>query len=114
MKIVFRIILTILVLLAVASGTTKILLMEQDADFFGKYGFSDPILVIFGLAQLIGGLLMTFVKTRFVGATVVAITFLVSLALVLLEGNMAVSVITGVALLLLVVIMKQSWRARPE
>jgi hypothetical protein len=110
MKAVSTIILAILILLAVSSGITKILLMQQDVDFFGKFGFSDPILIGYGLAQLFGGLLLVFTKTRFVGAAIVAVTFLVSLALLLIEGNIPVSIITMVATLLLGVVMKQSWR----
>jgi len=110
MRPVSTIILAILILLAMSSGITKISLMQQDVDFFGKYGFSDPILIGYGLAQLFGGLLLVFTKTRFVGAAIVAVTFLVSLALLLIEGNIPVSIITMVATLLLGVVMKQSWR----
>jgi hypothetical protein len=45
MKIVSTIILAVLILLAVSSGSTKVALMQQDVEFFGKYGFSDSILV---------------------------------------------------------------------
>jgi len=44
MKIVFYIVLVILVVLAVASGITKIMLMEQEVEFFGQYGFSNLLL----------------------------------------------------------------------
>ena len=110
MKTVSIIILAILTLLAVLSGITKILLMQQDVDFFGKYGFSSPTLIAFGLVQLLGGLLLVFTKTRFVGAAIVAVTFLVSLAMLLMDGNIPASIITLVATLLLGVVMKQSWR----
>jgi hypothetical protein len=110
MKAFSVMILVILTLLAVSSGIAKILLMQQDVDFFGKYGFSDPILIAFGSLQLLGGLLLVFTKTRFFGAAIVALTFLVSLALLLLEGNIPLSIITLVATLLLGVVMKQSWR----
>ncbi len=103
-------IVVILVLLAVSSGIAKILLMEQDVVFFAKYGFSNPVLIAFGLAQLLGGLLMTVKRSRFAGAAIVAITFLVSLALLLIEGNIAVSIVSVVAMLLLGVVMKQSWQ----
>jgi len=110
MNAVSKIILALLTLLAISSGITKILLMQQDVDFFGKYGFSSPILIVFGSVQLLGGLLLLFPKTRFVGAVVVAVTFLISLAMLLMVGNMVVSIITLVAILLLGVVMKQSWR----
>ena len=110
MKAVSIIILAILTLLAMSSGITKILLMQQDVDFFGKYGFSDPIIIAFGFVQLLGGLLLVFTKTRFVGAAIVAVTFLISLAMLLMEGNIPISIITVVATLLLGVVMKQSWQ----
>ena len=90
------------------------MLTQQDVEFFGKYGFSNSILIGFGLAQLLGGLLMVFRKTRFVGAAIVAVTFLISLALLVVEGNTPVSIITLLATLLLGVIMRQSWRMNQE
>ncbi|MBT8078338.1 MAG: DoxX family protein [Gammaproteobacteria bacterium] len=108
MKIVHTIILALLVLLAMLSGATKIALMPQDVEFFGKYGFSNSMLFAFGASQLAGGVLMTLQKTRFYGAALVAITFLVSLVLLLMEGNIAVSAVTLVATLLLGVVMKQN------
>ncbi len=110
MKIVSTIILVVLILLAVSSGITKIALMPQDVEFFGKYGFSSSILFAFGLVQIIGGVLMVSGRTRFGGAAIVATTFLISLALLLMEGNLPVSIVTVVATLLLGVIMKQSWK----
>lgn len=114
MKAVSIIILAILTLLAVSSGITKILLMQQDVDFFGKYGFTDPTLIAFGLLQLLGGLLLVFTKTRFVGAAIVAVTFLVSLAMLLMDGNIPASIITLIATLLLGVVMKQSWQSAAQ
>ena len=110
MKAVSIGILAILTLLAVSSGIAKILLMPQDVNFFGNYGFSDPILIAFGSVQLLGGLLLVFTKTRFAGAAIVAVTFLVSLALLLMEGNVPVSIVTAVATLLLGFVMKRSWQ----
>jgi len=114
MKAVSIIILAILTLLAVLSGITKILLVQQDVDFFGKYGFSGPALIAFGLVQLLGGLLLVFTKTRFVGAAIVAVTFLVSLAMLLMDGNIPASILTLVAILLLGVVMKQSWQSAAQ
>ena len=111
MKIAYTIILVVLTFLAISSGTTKILLMQQDVEFFGQYGFSNMILMIYGIVQVIGGFLLPFSKTRFVGAAIVASTFLVSLVVLLMDGNMAVSMITIAMTLLLGVVMRQSWKA---
>lgn len=111
MKVALAILLAILTVLALFSGITKIALMPQDVEFFGHYGFSNAMLISFGVAQVIGGILLPFKKTRFWGAAIVAITFLISLAMLLMDGNIPVSVITAVATLLLFVVMKLSWRA---
>jgi len=113
MKIASTIILVILVFLAIFSGATKIALAQADIEFFGKYGFSNPMLIAFGATQLLGGVLMPFRKTRFSGAAIVAITFIVSLVLLLMDGNIPVSIVTVVAIFLLGVVMKRSWNAQP-
>ena len=110
MKTVTTIILVVLILLAVSSGVTKVMLMQQDVDFFGKYGFSNRVLITYGILQLVGGVLMVFQRFRFIGAIIVAITFLISLAVLLIDRNIPVSIATVVATLLLGVIMKQSWK----
>jgi len=111
MKVAYTIVLIILTLLAISSGIPKVLLVPRDVEFFGQYGFSNIALMIFGAVQLIGGILLPFRKTRFVGAAIVASTFLVSLVLLLMDGNLVVSMITIAMTLLLGVVMKQSWRA---
>jgi len=58
---------------------------------------------------------LPFNKTRFVGAAIVAITFLVSLVVLLMDGNIPVSIVTIIMTLLLGAVMKQSWKtARSE
>ena len=114
MKIVSILILVILIFLAVSSGITKIMLMPQEVEFFGRYGFSNPLLMAFGAAQLIGGALMAFGKTRFAGAAIVTVTFLISLGVLVMDGNIPVAIITGIATLLLGAVMNRSWKARDE
>lgn len=108
MKLFSKIVLVVLIVLAISSGITKILLMQQEVEFFGKYGFSDPILIAYGATQLIGGVLLSFKKSRFIGAVVVAVTFLISLVVLLMEGNISVSLATVVVTLLLGMVMKQN------
>lgn len=114
MKIAFSILLVLLTALAVLSGVTKIILMPNEVEFFSQYGFSNPMLIAFGAVQLVGGILLPWKKTRFAGATLVTLTFLVSLAILLRDGNMAVSIVTAIVTILLIVVMKLSWPAGPE
>jgi hypothetical protein len=111
MKPALAILLAILTFLAVSSGVMKVMLVQQDVEFFGHYGFSNAMLIAFGIVQLIGGVLLPLKKTRFVGAAIVAGTFLVSLAVLLMDGNMPMSIVTAVVTLLLFLVMKLSWRS---
>jgi len=75
--------------------------MPQDVEFFGEYGFSNPILMAYGAVQLIGGVLLPLKKTRFVAAIIVAITFIISLVILLMDGNVPVAIVTAIATILL-------------
>jgi hypothetical protein len=106
--IFLKVTLAILVFLALSSGVTKMMLMRQDAEFFGAYGFTTPILLAFGAAQFIGGLLLIFQRTRFLGAVIVAITFLISAVLLVMDENVPFTIFTFVAVLFLGLHMKLS------
>ena len=108
MKILFNVILAVLVFLAVSAGITKIMLMQQDVEFFGKYGFTNPILIIYGVVQLLGGILLALPKTRIIGAIIVAITFLISAVILIMENNIPVTIITLISVFLLGLIIKRS------
>lgn len=75
---------------------------------FGQYGFSNPILIAFGVTQLAGGILLAWPKHRVTGAVVVAVTFLVSAVILVLAGNMPLAGITMLFVLLLGFIAKKS------
>lgn len=109
MKIFFYAVLVIIIFLAASSGVTKIMLMQRDVDFFGQYGFTDPILISFGIAQLLGGVLLAIPKSRVVGAVLVAITFFISAVILLMAGNGVMAVITLVCTVLLGFVIKQSF-----
>ena len=108
MKILWTAITIILTILAVSSGVTKVLLMEEDAEFFGRYGFSEPMLIVFGGVQILGGALLALERARILGAAIVAATFLVSLVLLLLDGNVTAAIATGVATVLLGFVIARS------
>ena len=84
--------------------------MPQDVEFFGKYGFTNTILIAYGITQLIGGILLIFQKTRLIGAVIVAITFLISVVVLIMEDNIPVVFITLFSVAMLGVVMKQSMK----
>ena len=95
-----------MVFLAISSGITKVMLMPQEVEFFGAYGFSNPILILFGASQLIGGFLLIFAQLRVAGALIIGTTFLISLVLLVLAANILFSVLTIVAMWLLGLIIR--------
>ena len=101
MTLVRNIVIALLVFLAVSSGATKVMLMQQDVMFFGSFGFTDPMLIAFGAVQLVGGLLLIFRSTRLYGALVIAVSFAVSAVLLLMAGSILVAIITLIAICLL-------------
>ena len=110
MDIFLKVILAILIFLAVSSGVTKIMLMPQEVDFFSNYGFTNPILIAYGAAQLIGGIMLIMKKTRFIGAFVVSITFLISAVVLIIAGNTPLTIVTFVAIFMLGIVMNQSFK----
>ena len=112
MKVFYYSVLVVLALLAMLSGITKVLLMAQDVNFFGQFGFNNITLVAFGLVQLVGGMLMLMPKIRVIGALLVVVTFLVSAVFLALSGNTPATLVTLLMLGLLCFIVIFSARVR--
>lgn len=89
-----KIALTIMVLLAIASGVAKIMLMPQEVAFFGAFGFSDNLLINFGLLQVLGAVLLLLPKGRTFGLILVAATFVVSAIVLLAAGKIVMALVT--------------------
>ena len=108
MKILLKINLAILVLLAVSSGITKVMLMSQEVAFFSSVGFNDLLLIIFGISQVVGGLALIFVKTRLIGSIIVGLTFVLSAVVLFMASKLVLVGITAVTLVMLGIVMKKS------
>jgi hypothetical protein len=98
MNLVRLIVIAILALLAAFSGATKIMLMEQEVAFFGSFGFTHPMLIAFGIAQLVGSLMLIARSTRLYGALLIAASFAISAGLLLMAGSLAAATITLIAI----------------
>ena len=105
MKIIFLLLLGLLIFLSVSSGVTKIMLMPQDLNFFTQYGFSELTLQIFGAAQVVGGILLAIPSLRIFGALIVALTFVISMAILIVAGNIVMAAITLLVTLLLAIVV---------
>ena len=108
MKIVIMINLVLLTLLSLASGVAKVMLQPQEIAFFGGAGFSEAMIVVFGVAQLIGGAILALKKVRKLGAIIMALTFGVSSALIFMSGNVTFGLISMLPILMAGVVIKGS------
>jgi len=106
MKIVFYIVLVILSLLAISSGVAKVMLLPQDLEFFGGYGFTSQLLIVFGMIQILGGILLVVPRSRMVGGIIVASTFLLSVMLLILASNLVSATVTLIFVALLIFVVK--------
>lgn len=108
MNILAKLNLAVLIFLAISSGIAKIMLLPEEVKFFGHYGFTNPLLIIYGAISLIGGLMLIPEKTRFYAAIIVSIVFFISAVVLILDKNITFSIITFIALIMLGFVMKQS------
>lgn len=89
MKIVNIIIIAVVALLSIAAGLAKVMQSPQEMEFLQGLGLSSVLIVIFGLVQIVGGVLLAPKKTRMVGAVMVTLGFVVSTVLIFIAGNVA-------------------------
>lgn len=101
MKYVTTVLLCIVIFLAVSSGITKVMLMPQDVEFFGRYGLHGPGLIAFGAVQILAGLALISRRHRFLAAQVVSVTFAASALFLLLDGAI---VMAGITLLVICIL----------
>ena len=94
MKISTKIALALMVLLAAASGVAKITLMPQEVAFFGAFGFSNNVLIGFGLLQVLAAVLLLLPKSRRFGLVLLAVTFVASSVVLLAAGKTIMAVVT--------------------
>jgi len=77
--------------LSVNSGIAKIMPMPPEVNIFGDAGFNETSLILFGIAQLAGGVLLIIRRMRVSGAVIVAVTFVASTVLIFMDARFAVA-----------------------
>lgn len=68
MKTFKTIILVLIILLGASAGIAKVMLVPDELAFFKSVGLSENLLILFGIVQLFGCLLVIFKKSRKSGA----------------------------------------------
>ena len=95
MKVAITIVTLLVGLLSIAAGAAKIALVPDEVSFLSQFGFTSALIVAFGIAQVLGGLLLVPFATRMFGSIVAGIAFAISALLLLIDGNL---VFAGVSL----------------
>lgn len=84
--------LILVVLLSLAASVPKLLRAPQEVTFFGSVGLPENAVLLFGLLQLAGAVLLVFKPTRRLGAALAGLMFLGSAIMVSLSGNIGFAV----------------------
>lgn len=113
MKIVSYLIITIVALLSIAAGLAKVMQTPQEMEFLQGAGLSTGLIIVFGIVQILGGLLLVPGKTRVVGAVIAASAFAVSAALIFMSGNLAFGLISLLPIALAGIVIYQSSGTAP-
>ena len=108
MKIVNLLIVAVIALLSIAAGLAKALQTQQEMDFLQGLGLSSFLIVVFGLVQIVGGILLVLKKTRMPGAIMVTSAFVVSAVLVFMGGNLALGLFSLIPIALAALIIYQT------
>jgi len=86
LKIINILIVAAIAILSVAAGLAKVMQSQQEIEFLQGLGLSIFVIMVFGLIQIIGGVLMAPEKTRMPGAVLVTLGFVVSTVLIFIGG----------------------------
>jgi hypothetical protein len=87
LKFINIFIVVAIALLSIAAGLAKVMQTPQEIEFLQGLGLSTFLIIVFGLVQIAGGVLLASKKTRMAGAVMVTFGFVVSAALIFIGGN---------------------------
>ena len=114
MTVLTTLLAVVLGILSIAAGAAKIALVPAEAEFHAQFGFTGAVVISFGLAQLLGGLLLIVPRTRYYGALVVAAGFALSVVLILVGGDPAFAIVSMLPVLLAGFIVYRCSRGTPD
>ena len=92
----------------------RIMQTPQEMEFLQGAGLSPGLIVVFGVVQILGGLLLVPRKTRMIGAVIAATVFAASTALIFMGGNLAFGLISILPIALAGIVIYHSSRTTPR
>lgn len=100
--------LAVITLLSISAGLAKVMLMPQEVQFFENAGLGESTLLIFGLAQIIAGILLIIKNMRKWGAIFVAVMFILSTVMILSNGMIGFGIFSILPIVLTGFIIKNN------
>ena len=94
MKIINIVLVALMALLSVVAGLAKVMQVPEEMAFLSGLGLDNTMILIFGITQVVGGILLAIPKTKLFGAVTVVFTFLISAILVLVSGNLTLGIVS--------------------
>ena len=108
MKIVNMLLLIIIALLSIAAGVAKLMQVPQELEFLQSAGLNATLIMVFGVAQVTGGLLLLIPKTRVFAAVLVFLGFALSSLLIFIVGDIDFALISLIPVALTVYLFYQA------
>ena len=108
MKTLTMVLVVLITLLSIAAGSAKVLQAPQEVAFLQEFGLTSMLIIIYGLIQIIGAVLLTIPKSRRQGALVAISAFSLSTALIFIDGNYLFGVFSLIPILLTALIYWQT------
>jgi len=93
MRNALRVNLGLLLLLGFASGASKIARLPFEVAIFGAVGFSDKAIVIFGMTQIMGAIMLLVPSVRAHGGALMAATFAFSAFVIFSAGEYVIALL---------------------
>ncbi len=106
MKYLRTIMLVAVLLLALASGIAKIMLIPEELAFFQKVGLTETAIILVGVFQIISAVLILITRFRKIGATLLGLTFGFSTILIFLSGDIVFGLFSLLPITLIFLIVK--------
>ncbi len=110
LKFVYILIIVAIALLSIAAGLAKVMQSPQEMEFLQGLGLSVFLIIVFGLVQIAGGVLVAPKMTRLPGAVLVTLGFAVSTVLIFIGGNVTFGLFSLIPAALAGVIIYQTLR----
>ncbi|NMP31529.1 lipase maturation factor family protein [Thalassotalea sp. M1531] len=108
MKIVKLILTLLIALLSIAAGVAKVMAVPEEVQFLNSFGFNAMLIMIYGVIQIIGGVLFAIPKTIKWGAAIIIVGFCISTVLIILDGNYVFALTSLLPIVLAVFVLWQS------